>query len=80
MKLEVIHHKSKMVPSVGKPTSAKEAHFTVLGFTAAIGEPITCAINFTAKTMKEEWALGYDHFTNWIRNEEDISKNIRMTK
>jgi len=36
----------------------KDAHFTVLGFTAANGNPIMCAIIFAAKTLEDEWVLG----------------------
>jgi hypothetical protein len=67
----------------GRPqqrAATKDAHFTVLGFTAANGEPIMCAIIFAAKTMKEEWALGYDPFIDWIGNEENISENIGRGK
>jgi hypothetical protein len=60
--------------------ATKDAHFTILGFTAANGEPIMCVIIFAAKTMKEEWALGYDPFIDWIRNEQDISENIGHDK
>ncbi len=41
----------------------KDAHFTMLGFTAASGEPIMCALVFAAKAMKEEWILGFDPFS-----------------
>jgi hypothetical protein len=42
----------------GRPqqrAATKDAHFTVLGFTAASGEPVMCAIIFAAKSFQEEW-------------------------
>jgi len=59
----------------GRPqnrAATKDAHFTVLGFTAGNGEPII----FAAKTMREEWALGYDPFVEWIGKEDDVSNNV----
>jgi hypothetical protein len=63
----------------GRPqnrAATKDAHFTVLGFTAGNGEPIMCAIIFAAKTMREEWALGHDPFVDWIGQEDDVSNNV----
>ncbi len=40
----------------------KNAHFTHLGFTAANGKPIMCAIIFAAKAMKDEEITGCDPF------------------
>jgi hypothetical protein len=34
--------------------ATKDAHFTVLGFTATSGEPVMCALIFAAKTYKDE--------------------------
>jgi hypothetical protein len=34
--------------------ATKDAHFTLLGFTAANGKPLMCAIIFAAKALKDE--------------------------
>jgi len=63
----------------GRPqqrAATKDAHFTVLGFTAASGEPLMCAIIFSGKTMKEEWRLGFDPFAEWIGEENDVNANM----
>jgi hypothetical protein len=63
----------------GRPqqcAATKDAHFTMLGFTSANGEPITCALIFAAKAMKNEWTLGFDPFAAWIGEEEDIQGNM----
>jgi hypothetical protein len=49
----------------GRPqlhASTKDAHFTVLGFTAANGEPVVSAIIFAAKSMHDDWRTGFDPF------------------
>jgi hypothetical protein len=40
--------------------ATSEAHFTVLGFTAATGEPVMFAIIFAASEMTQELQLGVD--------------------
>jgi hypothetical protein len=63
----------------GRPqqrAATKDAHFTVLGFTTADGKSLMCAIIFAAKSLKEEWRLGFDPFMEWIREEDDVSQNI----
>ena len=55
------------------------AHFTVLGFTAANGEPLLCAILFAAKSMKREWVTGFDPFADWIRNEKTLRRIVVRT-
>ncbi len=40
--------------------ATKDSHFTVLGFTAATGEPIMCAIIFAADKFAAAWVLGYN--------------------
>lgn len=49
--------------------ATKDTHFTVLGFTAATGEPVMCAIIFAAKALQEQWKLGFDPFRkmDWRR-------------
>jgi hypothetical protein len=62
----------------GRPqqrAATKDAHFTILGFTAANGEPLLCAIIFTAKTMKPEWITGFDSLVEWVGDEDDIKNN-----
>jgi hypothetical protein len=54
----------------------KDRHFTVLGFTAANGEPIMRAIIFAAKTIQKEWALDFDPFVEWIGEENDAHQNV----
>jgi hypothetical protein len=63
----------------GRPqqrAATKDAHFTVLGFTAANGKPLMCAIIFAAKSLKEEWRLGFNPFVEWIGEEDDVSQNV----
>jgi len=55
--------------------STKDAHFTVLGFTAADGSPVMCGIIFAAKSMREEWKMGHDPFAEWVGDEDDIRLN-----
>jgi len=55
--------------------ATKDAHFTILGFTAADGEPLLCAIIFAAKTMKHEWVTGFDPLAEWICDEQDVEAN-----
>jgi hypothetical protein len=52
----------------------------VLDFTTANGEPIMCTIFFAAKSMKQEWMLGFDPFVEWIGDESEIEKNIGFGK
>jgi hypothetical protein len=56
--------------------ATKDAHFTLLGFTAANGKPIMCAIIFAAKAMKDDWITGFDPFVEWIGEEDEIEKNM----
>jgi len=42
----------------GRPqqkAATKDCRFTTLGFTAATGEPVMCAVIFEGKNFKEEW-------------------------
>jgi hypothetical protein len=55
--------------------ATKDAHFTVLGFTAASGEAVMCAVIFVAKTFKLEWQTGFDPFAEWVGGEENIEAN-----
>jgi len=67
----------------GRPqnrAATKDAHFTVLGFTAANGEPLLCAIIFAAKSMKREWETGFDPFAEWIGSEDNIEENCGDNK
>ena len=55
--------------------ATKDAHFTVLGFTAASGEAVMCAVIFAAKSFRHEWRTGFDPFAEWVGEEEDIALN-----
>lgn len=55
--------------------ATKDSHFTVLGFTAATGVPLMCAIIFAAKEMEESWVLGFDPSAEWIGHSDDIEAN-----
>ncbi len=64
----------------GRPqnrAATKDAHFTVLGFTVATGEPLLCAIIFAAKTLKQEWVTGFDPFAEWVWK-KTLSKTVAM--
>ena len=54
-------------------SATKDSHFTVLGFTAANGMPLICAIIFAAKDMEESWELGFDPTTDLIRNKNNVA-------
>jgi hypothetical protein len=47
-------------------------HFTVLGFTAATGEAIMCAIIVSGKSLKPEVVTGIDVFSEKIGDESDF--------
>jgi hypothetical protein len=68
----------------GRPqqrSATKDGHFTVLGFTAATGEPVMCAIIFAAKELDPSWVLGLDLFVPWIgEDNNDISANTGKGK
>ena len=51
--------------------TTNDNHFTVLGFTAATGEPIMCAVIVEGKTMRPEVVTGLDLFATKEGNEED---------
>ena len=55
--------------------STKDSHFTVLGFTAATGKAVMCAIIFSAIEMCESWVLGCNSSAPWVGNENDIRAN-----
>jgi hypothetical protein len=62
----------------GRPqqrAATKDAHFTVLGFTAASGEPVMCAVIFAAKTFRDEWRTGFDPFAAWVGEPDDVAAN-----
>ncbi len=55
--------------------ATKDSHFTVLGFTAATGEPVMCATIFAAKELGTAWVLGYDTSAEWqgVDHEENLN-------
>jgi hypothetical protein len=46
-------------------------HFTVLGFTAATGEPMMCAVNAAGKPIRSEIITGLDVFATKAGDEKD---------
>jgi hypothetical protein len=56
-------------------SSTQDAHFTVLGFTAATGEAVLCAIIFAAKELEEQWVLGLDPQALWIGDKDNLEGN-----
>ena len=67
----------------GRPqlrSASKDSHFTVLGFTAANGQPVMCAIIFAAKEMNDEWTLGLDPYVLLVGGEDDITSNAGRGK
>ena len=51
------------VPNEQRPqtkAACKETHFILLGFTAASGKLVMCAVIFVAKELDPTWVLGLD--------------------
>jgi hypothetical protein len=46
-----------------------------MGFTAADGKPLLCAIIFAAKTMKHGCVTGFDPLAEWIGDEQNVEAN-----
>ena len=61
-------------------SAMKDAHFTVLGFTAAEGTPVMCAIIFAAKELELSWVQGLNPFVEWHGNEDDFNLNTGKGK
>jgi hypothetical protein len=55
--------------------ATKDSHFTVLGFTAATGEPVMCAIIFSAKEMCRSWVLGLNASAPWEGDDKNLRAN-----
>jgi hypothetical protein len=55
--------------------ATRDSHFTVLGFTAANGEPVMCAVIFSAKSLCEEWVIGFNASAPWIGADDDVDAN-----
>jgi hypothetical protein len=55
--------------------ATSEAHFTVLGFTAATGEPVMFAIIFAASEMTQELQLGVDIQAPMVEGDDSIRGN-----
>jgi hypothetical protein len=55
--------------------ATSDAHFTVLGFTAATGEPVMCAIIFAAGEMTQELQLGVDIRAPLVEGDDSIRGN-----
>jgi hypothetical protein len=56
-------------------SATSDAHFTVLGFTAATGEPVMCAIIFAAGEMTQELQLGVDIRAPMVEGDDSIRGN-----
>jgi hypothetical protein len=66
--------------TVAKETvTTNNNHFTVLGFTAATGEPVMCAIIVSGKTMKPEIITSLDVLAEKEGNETDPDFNMKNT-
>ena len=64
----------KIVPrgTVPKESAATNTnHFTMLGFTAATGEPVMCALIMKGKTIKADSITGIDIFADVVGKESD---------
>ncbi|KAI2492615.1 hypothetical protein MHU86_21929 [Fragilaria crotonensis] len=64
--------------AAGRPqikAATKDSHFTVMGFTAATGEPVMCAIIFEAMKMCPSWVLGLNASAPWIGEKKDKRQN-----
>jgi hypothetical protein len=55
--------------------ATSEAHFTVLGFTAANGEPVMFAIIFAASEMTQELQLGVDIRALMVEGDDSVAGN-----
>jgi hypothetical protein len=60
--------------------ATKDSHFTVLGFTAATGIPLMCAIIFAAKELDASWVLGLDPTAEWIGDDDNLEGNAGRGK
>ena len=60
--------------------ATKDSHLTVLGFTAATGEPIMCAFIFAAKELDPAWVLHMDPFFTWVSKTDNIEENTGKGK
>ena len=88
-KLDVILVKREMAMSVVKrklfqgavpkeSATTYDNHFTLLGFNAATGEPVMCAIIIEGKSINSDTVTGIDLFAEKVSNESDpdfVQKN-----
>jgi len=58
----------------------KDTHFTILGFTAATGEPGMCAIIFAGEELKLMMVQGLEPFVTWEGNELGIKRKTGPRK
>ncbi len=52
--------------------ATKDSHFTVLGFSAAAGKPVMCAIIFSAKEMCRSLVLGFNASAPWVGDDNKL--------
>ena len=72
-----------LLPTEWQPlihSATKDSHFTVLGFMAASGKPVMCAIIFAVKDLDPTWVMGLDPFCPWAVHDNDIEKNTGRGK
>ena len=55
--------------------ATKDAHFKVLGFTAATGDPVMCAVIVSANKLRQEWVLGCNGSASWIGDADGADAN-----
>jgi hypothetical protein len=60
--------------------ATKDSHFTVLGFTDAMGIPYLCTIIFAAKELNAIWELGLDPTAEWIGDDDNLKENAGRGK
>jgi hypothetical protein len=59
----------------GRPqqkANIKNAHITILDFTATSGKPIVCCIIFACKELAPMMIQGLDPFASWEGHENDV--------
>jgi hypothetical protein len=55
--------------------ATKDSHFNVMGFTAATGKPVMCAVIFAAKQLCESWVLGLNATAEWTGDKTNMQGN-----
>ena len=58
--------------------ATKDSHFNVMGFTAATGKPVMCAVIFAAKQLCESWVLGLNATAEWTGDKTNMQGNTEV--